>query len=106
MLCEKRFAKKWFAQNLLDRYRQRVMVLANKPPQIRPDLAGSFKARGLGGGLLIFRQCVRAFGVMLEIAKNADGKEVPCGPLIAHKDEILWLLQGFRVCIFHLAFFV
>ena len=35
-------------------HRQRVMVLANKSPQVRPDLAGSLKASGLGRGFLVF----------------------------------------------------
>src|SRR5579864_9337626 len=80
-------------RHLLDRHRQRVMVLANKTPQIRPDLAGRVKAGGPGGGFLVLRQGVRAFRIMFEVAKDPDGENVPGGSLIAHKDEVLRLLQ-------------
>ena len=43
---------------------------------------------------------------MLQVAEDADGEDVPRCALVAHKDEILRLLQGFRIGIFHLALFI
>src|SRR6478609_6624131 len=82
------------------------MVLANESSEIWPDLAGSFKSCGLGGCFLIFCWNVGAFRVMLQIAEDADGKYVPGRALIAHKDEVLRLLQSLGVSVFHLALFV
>src|SRR6476646_3702176 len=82
------------------------MVLADKPAQIWADLAGSFKSSGFGGRFLVFRWNVRAFGIVLQVAKHADSEDVPCRALIAHKDEILRLFQGLCVSILHLALFI
>src|SRR6476620_3197825 len=79
---------------LLNRHGQRVVVLADETTQIRADLAGSFKSSGLRGGFLIFRQSISAFRVVFQVAKHADGKDVPRCSLIAHKDKILRLLQS------------
>src|SRR6478672_5869211 len=81
------------------------MVLADKPPQIRTNLAWCVKPGGFGGSFLVFCWNVRAFGIVLQVAKHADGEDVPGRTLIAYKDEILRLFQRLCVSIFPLALF-
>src|ERR1051326_435986 len=89
-----------------DRDSQCVMVFADEAAQIRPDLAGRLKAGGFGCGFLVFGRNIGAFSIVLEVAENADRKNVPSGALVAHKDEVLRLLERPGIGIFHFSFFV
>jgi hypothetical protein len=59
---------------LFHRHRQRVVVQLNQRTQVRADLVRALetgKARGLG--FLLVRN-IRALGIVLEVAIEADGK--------------------------------
>src|SRR5262249_27109861 len=94
------------ANGLLHRNRQCVMVLADETSQIWADLAGCLEACGLSGSFLVFRRNVSAFGVVLEIAEDADSENVPGRALVADEDKVLRLFQRLSVGFFHLAFSV
>src|SRR5215470_15731702 len=76
---------------------QSIVMRADKPPQIRPNLAWRFKPRSLGSFFLLLHRNVGALRVMFQITKHADGEQVPGCSLIANKDEILWLTQRLRI---------
>src|SRR5215469_13798470 len=79
---------------------------ADKPPQIRPNLAWRFKPRSLGSFFLLLHRNVGALRVMFQITKHANGEQVPRCTLVANKDEILWLTQRLRIGILHLTFLI
>src|SRR5215469_10649056 len=87
----------------LNRHCQRVMVDADEAAQVGPDLAGGFEACGFGCRVLLLRGEIGALRVVLDIAKDPDGEQVPTSPRVSDKDEVLWLLHPSCVVVFHLA---
>src|SRR5215470_12700473 len=79
---------------------------ADKPPQIRPNLAWRFKPRSLGSFFLLQHRNVGALSVMFQITKHANGEQVPGCTLVPDKDEILWLSQRLGISVLHLTFLI
>jgi hypothetical protein len=82
------------------------MVLADKAPQVGSNLAGRVESCGFRCSFLVFGRDIRAFSVMLQVAKDADGEDVPRGALIADEDKVFRFFDRYCICVFHFAFLV
>src|SRR5262249_39972691 len=79
---------------------------ADKPPQIRPDLAWGLKPGSLRGFFLLLDRNVGALRIMFQIAKHANREQVPGCALIANEDEVLRLSQRLGIGILHLTLLI